>query len=389
MDFDRVINRLNTHSMKWDMMESLFGVSPVDGISMWVADMDFAPPKSVADSLKTILSNEVYGYYGPDTSYKNAIISWMDRRHNWTVKPEWIFTTHGVVNAFALCIRAFSQKNDGVIIFTPVYHVFASVINDAERRVHSSDLVNVNGRYEMDLDALEASLTGDEKILLFCSPHNPSGRVWTPAELKAVAEFCEKHDLLLISDEIHHDLVFDGNKHTIMSLAAKEQIARTIVLTSASKTFNIAGSHTGNVIIEDEKLRKTYAGFAKGCGMSGSAIGMSMLEAAYEGGEEWLAECIEYIDGNRKLFDEAINQIPGLTSMKLEATYLSWVDFTDTGMSKDEILSRIQKVAKIAPSPGLQFGEAGRLFMRFNIACSRSVVIDATERLTAAFSDLQ
>ncbi|MBL1419574.1 MAG: pyridoxal phosphate-dependent aminotransferase [Alphaproteobacteria bacterium] len=389
MDFDRVINRLNTHSMKWDMMESLFGVSPVDGIPMWVADMDFAPPKSVADSLKGLLKNEVYGYYGPDTSYKNAIVSWMERRHNWTIEPDWISTTHGIVNAFGLCIAAFTEKNDGVIIFTPVYHVFELVISGAERRAHSSDLVNVNGRYEMDLDALEASLTGDETMMLFCSPHNPSGRVWTKEELKAVAEFCEKHDLLLVSDEIHHDLVFDGHKHTIMSLAAPEQIARTIVLTSASKTFNIAGSHTGNVIIQDKKLHTAYEKFAKGTGISGSAVGMTMLEAAYNGGEEWLEECIEYLDGNRKVFDEAINKIPGLASMKLDSTYLSWVDFSGTGMTKDEILSRIQKVAKIAPSPGLQFGESGRLFMRFNIACSRSVVIDATQRLKDAFSDLQ
>lgn len=389
MDFDKIINRVNTHSMKWDDMETLFGVSPVDGIPMWVADMDFAPPQAVADSLKTLLANQVYGYYGAGASYKNAIISWMERRHNWRVEPEWIFTTHGIVNAFALCIQAFTQKNEGVIIFTPVYHVFKSVIDDAERRAHTSDLVHVNGRYEMDLEALEASLTGNETMLLFCSPHNPSGRVWSQDELKAVAEFCQKHDLLLVSDEIHHDLVFKGNSHTIMSVAAPAQIDRTIVLTSPSKTFNIAGSHTGNVIIQDEKLRAKYARFAKGNGMSGSAIGMTMLEAAYNGGEEWLEECIEYLDGNRKVFDEAINQIPGLKSMKLEATYLSWVDFSDTGMTKDEILKRIQKTAKIAPSPGLQFGESGRLFMRFNIACARSVVIDATERLKAAFADLQ
>lgn len=389
MDFDKVINRLDTNSMKWDTMESLFGVSPVDGIAMWVADMDFAPPAAVADSLKGLLSNQVYGYYGPDNNYKNAIVNWMERRHNWSIQPEWIFTTHGVVNGFALCINAFTKKNDGVIIFTPVYHIFELVITGADRRVHSSDLVNVNGRYEMDLDTLEASLTGDETMMLFCSPHNPSGRVWSEEELEAVAKFCQKHDLLLVSDEIHHDLVFKGNKHTVMSLAAPEQIDRTIVLTSASKTFNIAGSHTGNLIVQDAKLRKAYDKFSKGSGISGSAVGMTMLEAAYNGGEEWLEQCIEYLDDNRKVFDDAINAIPGLSSMKLESTYLSWVDFSGTGMSQKEILERIQKTAKIAPSPGLQFGEAGRFYMRFNIACARSVVIDATERLKAAFSDLQ
>lgn len=389
MDFDRIINRLDTHSMKWDMMEMLFGVKPENGIPMWVADMDFAPPKAVAQSLKTLLSNEIYGYYGPDKTYKDAIINWMARRHNWVVEPEWIFTTHGIVNAFAMCIQLYTQKNEGVIIFSPVYHVFANTIKAADRQVVSADLVNVNGRYEMDLEALEASLTGNETMLLFCSPHNPCGRVWSQDELKAVAEFCQKHDLILVSDEIHHDLVFKGNKHTIMSLAAPAQINRTIVLSSASKTFNIAGSHTGNVIIQDLKLREQFDKYQKASGISGSAVGMLMVEAAYNEGDEWLDACIEYLDGNRKVFDEAVNQIPGLKSMNLESTYLSWVDFSDTGMNKEEILRRIQKSAHIAPSNGQQFGKNGELFMRFNIACPRSVVIEATQRLKAAFADLQ
>lgn len=389
MDFGRVINRLNTHSAKWDAMESLFGVSPVTGIPMWVADMDFAAPESVNDALKTMISNEVYGYYGKDKSYKEAIINWMSRRHGWQVEPEWIYTTGGIVNAYAVCIQAFTKKNEGVIIFGPVYHMFANIINAAERQVFTSELINNNGRYEMDLDALEASLTGNETMMLFCSPHNPSGRVWTPEELKAVAAFCEKHNLLLVSDEIHNDLVYKPNKHTVMSLAAPEQINRTVVLTAASKTFNIAGFHTGNVIIQDEKVRTQYEKTAKGLGIQGSAVGCNVIEAAYNGGEEWLEELLVYLDGNRKLFDEAVNKIPGLKSMNLESTYLAWVDFSGTGMTGTEINDRIKKQAEIAPSPGIQFGENGKLFMRFNIACARSVVIDATERLAKAFSDLQ
>lgn len=389
MDFDKIINRLDTHSMKWDSMESLFGVSPVTGIPMWVADMDFAPPESVAQGMQTMLANQIFGYYGQDKSYKDAIINWMSRRHDWNVDADWIFTSQGIVNAYALCIEAFSQKGDAVIIFNPVYHMFANTIKAAEREILSSDLVNDNGRYELDLPSLEASLKGNEKIMLFCSPHNPSGRVWSQAELKSVADFCQKHDLLLICDEIHHDLVFEGHKHTIMSLAAPEHLDRIIVLTAASKTFNIAGFQSGNLIIQDKTLRAQYDSTAKGLGIHGSAVGMQATEAAYNGGEEWLNACIEYIDGNRKIFDEAINKIPGLASMKLESTYLSWVDFSGTGMTNVEINDRIKKQAQIAPSPGLQFGENGRLFMRFNIACSRSVIIEATERLTKAFSDLQ
>ncbi|MCJ8322977.1 MAG: pyridoxal phosphate-dependent aminotransferase [Rhizobiales bacterium] len=389
MDFDKVINRLDTHSLKWDMMESLFGVSPKNGISMWVADMDFPPPEAVTGAVKTMLANQVMGYYGDDRSYKQAIINWMSKRHGWQVEPEWIFTTHGLVNAFALCIQTFTEKNDGVIIFTPVYHMFAKTIKAAERQVISSELVNNNGRYEMDLEALEASLTGNETMMLFCSPHNPSGRVWTAQELKSVAEFCQKHNLLLVSDEIHHDLVFGGNQHTIMSLAAPEHSARTIILTAATKTFNLAASLTGNVIIADPALRAQYAKSAAGLGIAGNAFGMNMVEAAYKHGEKWLEECVAYIDGNRKIFDEALNQIPGVVSMKLDSTYLAWVDFSGTGMSREEIAKRVQIKAEIAASPGLQYSKETGLFLRFNLACSRKVVIEATERLKLAFADLQ
>lgn len=389
MDFDKVINRLDTHSLKWDMMESLFGVSPANGISMWLADMDFPPPEAVADSVKTILSNQVLGYYGDDKNYKQAIINWMSKRHGWQVEPDWIFTTHGVVNAFALCIQSFTKKNDGIIVFTPVYHVFHRTIAAAEREIVCSEMINNNGRYEMDLPALEASLTGNETMMLFCSPHNPSGRVWSEQELKSVADFCQKHDLLLVSDEIHHDLVFSGNKHTVMPLAAPEHSARTIILTGATKTFNIAACITGNVIIPDPALRKQYAKFSMANGISGNAFGMNMVEAAYKHGETWLEECIEYIDGNRKIFDEMLNQIPGVKSMKLESTYLSWVDFSGTGLTREEISERVKSKAEIAAAPGLQFGENGELFLRFNIACSRKVVVEAAERLKLAFSDLQ
>ncbi len=388
-NFDEVIDRRNTHSAKWDAMETLYGVSPEDGIAMWVADMDFRVPQAVTDAVQNMVDHGVYGYYGMDASYKAAICGWMDRRHGWKVDPDWIFSTHGLVNGTALCIQAFTDKGDGVILFTPVYHAFAKVINANNRRVVESALINNNGRYEMDLDALEANLKGDEKMVILCSPHNPGGRVWSKAELKAVADFCVKHDMLLVSDEIHHDLVYGDTKHTVMALAAPEITNRLVMMTATSKTFNIAGAHVGNVIIEDPDLRATFGATLAAGGNSPNSFGVVMTEAAYNGGEEWLDDWLAYMTENKRIFDEGINAIPGLRSMNLEATYLAWVDFADTGMTQQEFTDRVMKTAKVAPNYGHTFGKGGENFLRFNLATRRAVVEEAVKRIAAAFADLQ
>mgnify|MGYP001129940642 CR=1 FL=1 len=388
-DFDEVIDRRNTHSAKWDAMEPLYGVSSDDGISMWVADMDFRPPEAVSAAVQGMVDHGVYGYYAMDASYKAAICGWMDRRHGWKVDPSWIFTTHGLVNGTALCVQTYTDEGDGIVLFTPVYHAFARVIEANNRRVVESELTTVNGQYEMDLDALAAQLQGDEKMVILCSPHNPGGRVWTVEELRALADFCVKHDLLLVSDEIHHDLVFGENKHTVMSNAAPEITSRLVMMTATTKTFNIAGSHSGNVIIEDPDLRAKFAATMAAGGMSPNSFGVIMAEAAYNDGEAWLEDLLEYLDGNRRIFDEGINAIPGLKSMDLQATYLAWVDFSGTGMTKQEFTDRIEKGAKIAANYGPTFGKGGEAFLRFNIATRRALVEEAVARITEAFKDLQ
>ncbi len=389
MNFDEKINRIGTHSAKWDMMEKAYGVSPEGGIPMWVADMDFRPPQAVSDALQGMVDHGVFGYYGDDASYREAICGWMERRHGWSVRPEWIFTTHGLVNGTSLCLQAFTQKGDGVILFTPVYHAFARVIKASGRRVVESPLVNVDGRYGMDLEGLQGRLDGSEKMVILCSPHNPGGRVWSVAELQALAAFCVKNDLLLVSDEIHHDLVFAGHKHTVMPLAAPDITSRLVMMTATTKTFNIAGSHIGNVIIADPDLREVFAGEMAAMGISGNSFGLVMAEAAYNGGEEWLAELLAYLDENRRIFDAAINGIPGLKSMPLEATYLAWVDFSGTGMDAEEFTARIEKTARIAANHGDTFGTGGEMFLRFNLATPRALVEEAVERIKAAFADLQ
>ncbi len=338
MDFDTLIDRFGTHSVKWDMMEPMFGVPHKDGLAMWVADMDFRPP---------------------------------------------------ACNGTSLCLQAFTAPGDGVVLTTPVYHAFARVIKASGRRVVECQLTNNAGHYEMDFAAWDAQMTGAEKMFILCSPHNPGGRVWTEAELQGVADFCKRHDLILVSDEIHHDLVMPGQKHRVMSSIAG--IAdRLVMMTATTKTFNIAGAHIGNVIIADDKLRAKFGQVIMALGISPNSFGMHMATAAYSPeGAAWVDALNSYLDGNRRLFDAGVNAIPALKSMPLEATYLAWVDFSATGMEPAEFTARVERDARIAANHGPAFGTGGESFLRFNLATPRSNVAKAVARLTAAFGDLQ
>ncbi|MEM1232753.1 MAG: MalY/PatB family protein [Pseudomonadota bacterium] len=386
--FDHVSDRRGTHCMKWDMMEPIYGVSKDDGLAMWVADMDFAPPACVQEALRGMLDHGIYGYFGDDTKYLSAIQWWMAERHGWELEPGHVFTTHGLVNGTAMCVDAFTAPGDGVVLFTPVYHAFARIIRAAGRDVVEMEMVNEGGRYGLDFDAYDAAMQGHEKMLILCSPHNPGGRVWTRAELEGVAEFARRHDLVLVSDEIHHDLTF-GARHIPMTQI--DDIAdRLVMMTAATKTFNIAGAHLGNVIIADPELRARFGARMAALGISPNSFGLFMATAAYSPqGAAWVDDLCTYIDGNRKLFDKAVNAIPGLASMEMESTYLSWVDFSGTGMGQSEFTKRVEKDARIAVNHGPTFGKGGDSFLRFNIATQRSRVEEAVERLGDAFADLQ
>jgi cysteine-S-conjugate beta-lyase len=390
MTFDTPISRVGSHCVKWDMLEPLYGMKPDEGLAMWVADMEFRPPQAVQDALQKMLDHGVYGYFGDDRAYLDAIRWWMATRHGWEVQPDWIFTTHGLVNGTALCIQSFTEAGDGIILMTPVYHAFSRIIKAAGREVVEFPLTLVDGNAQMDFAVWEQKLTGREKMLILCSPHNPGGRVWSVDELRAVADFCVKHDLILVSDEIHHDLVYPGQKHTVMPLAAPQIADRLVMMTASTKTFNIAGAHIGNVIIADPALRKTFANTMNALGISPNSFGMHMATAAYSpDGAAWVDALMRYLDGNRQLFDEGVNRIPGLRSTPLEATYLAWVDFSGTGMAPAEFIERVQKTAKIATNYGSSFGTGGETFLRFNLACPRAHVVEAVARLERAFADLQ
>ena len=390
MDFDEVIDRRGTHSSKWDTMEELYGVSPDNGLSMWVADMDFRAPEVIQRKLRSISSHGIYGYYGDQEEYKNSIKWWMKNRHDWKIDTSWIFTTHGLVNGTALCIDAFTKRGDGVILFTPVYYQFSNIIEASERKIVECPLKLIDNHYQFDFNAYERKLSGDEKMIILSSPHNPGGRVWTRKELQEVAKFAMKHDLILVSDEIHHDLVYPNKNHTVMPLAEPAVCDRLVMMTATTKTFNIAGAHTGNVIISNPSLKQKFSKRITALGISPNSFGLFMATTAYSSeGAKWLDELIKYIDGNRNLFDRAIHTIPGLKSMPLEGTYLAWVDFSGTGMEEKEFIYRVQDKANIAVNHGSTFGAGGENFLRFNLATPRTLIVEATKRLEKAFSDLQ
>lgn len=391
-DFDEVIDRVGTNCSKWDDMRAAYGVSPEEGgLAMWVADMDFRPPRSVQRAVEAIAATGVYGYPGSNSAYLDAICWWMQHRHGWQIKPGWILNCAGLVNAVAMALDACTRPGDGVVVMSPVYHAFARVVRASKRELVELPLALRDGRYRMEWERWETMLTGRERMLILCSPHNPGGRVWSADELQQVAEFCVRHDLILVSDEIHHDLILPGAPdHQVTAKLAPQIRDRLITLTAATKTFNIAGAHLGNAIIADDDLRNRFKACLLARAVSPALFGMDMVAAAYSAeGADWLEHLRLYLDGNRRIFDQGVNAIPGVRAMPLDATYLSWVDFTDTGMSRAEFTGRVERTARIAASHGDSFGLGGEGFLRFNIATPRSRVTEAVLRLQDAFSDLQ
>lgn len=390
MSFNTPIDRRNTNSTKWDRMEKLFGVSPEDGLAMWTADSDYQTAPCVIAAVQKAADLGVFGYSFEDAAYLDAIVWWMKTRHNWDIQPDWILTTQGLGNAIALCLDVWSDPGDAAAIFSPVYHEFAHKIQKTGRIVTECPLARDGDTYVLDLDDAQKRLTGKEKLLIWCSPQNPSGRVWTTDELRAVSEFARKNGMLLISDEIHQDLVYAGNTFVPMGVAAPEHADNTIYVTAASKTFNIAGQRTGNVIIPDPKLRAAMRKRLYTLDYNPSGLGVSMITAAYSPeGAVWADAQMVHLQENRDIFDAGINSIPGVRSLPLQSTYLAWVDFSGTGMAQDEVAARIRDTAKIAVSQGPTFGAGGESFMRINFATQRHIVEEAVKRMQDAFSDLQ
>lgn len=386
-DFDTVIDRRGTHSVKWDGMGARFGLTAEDQIPMWVADMDFPAPPSVNEAIQRLVDHGVHGYYGNDSTMREAVCDWYRTRHDWEIDPDWLGWVHGLVAGIGFAIQAFTEKGDGVVVFSPVYHMFGNTVRAAGRTLIESELKQVQGRYEMDLDQLAEDLPDNARMVLFCSPHNPGGRVWTREEIGALAEFCEARGLILVSDEIHCDLVYSGATHVPTASAAPGVMDRLVTLIAPTKTFNIAGSLTGCVAISNPEMRKKFAD-AKAAVGSGAAnrFGMTAAEAAYRGGADWLDALIPYLQANRDHLDTAVAQhMPGVRSMKLEATYLAWLDFSGLGKDMAEVTKMVEHEARIAVNKGGTFGKGGDNWLRFNFACPRATLDEAIARLAEVF----
>ncbi|NNE89254.1 MAG: pyridoxal phosphate-dependent aminotransferase [Silicimonas sp.] len=388
-DFDTQRDLRGTHSSKYDGLKRVFGTDDPDVIPMWVADMDFRAAPAIVDALQAEVDMGVYGYFTDPSAVNTAFATWMRERHGWDFDPSWTRYTHGVISGYGDVIAAFSEPGDGVIVFAPVYHAFYRQIQAMGREVLERPLVQRDGCFHMDLDALAASLTGREKIVTFCSPHNPGGRIWSAEEIRALADFCKVHDLVLISDEIHMDLCFPGAKFVPTAVAAPECKDRLVVLTAASKGFNIAGAETGILVAPDATRRKELDRTMLDRESSPSRFGMAMITAAFSEGGEWSDAVRDYIAENFRLFADRIDALPGVSVMDMQATYLVWVDFSALGMSDAELLKRLIEVAKVAPSPGPSFGTGGEGHLRFNVALPRPALLEALDRIEAAFTDIQ
>ncbi len=390
MNFDKLTERRGTHSYKWDAMEKDYGLSPGEGLPMWVADMDFEAGEFLQDRVRDLLERRNYGYFSDRDRFSHATAWWMDYRHDWKIDPAWCFTTAGLGNGIALSLQAYTEPDDKIAIFTPVYHEFTMKIRNAGRQVVELPLVKVDGVFRMDFGTYQSMLDGTEKMVLFCSPHNPAGRVWSTQEITELCEFCARNDLILVADEIHHDLVFSGHKHIPTQKIAEGIVDRLILTTSASKTFNIAGTRTGCVMIPDPEMHKTYGNLITALNLEPNLFGVELGCAAYSpAGADWLDQLIPYLEGNYRTFADGVNAIPGAMLMPMQGTYLSWADFAGTGMDFEEIQRRVVEVAKIAPTPGPPLGTGGETCMRFNIGTQRANIVEAVERLQSAFSDLQ
>ena len=390
-DFDRVIDRRGTHATKWDMMAKLSGIKAADGIPMWVADMDFAAPPGVTAALAAVVERGVHGYYADTGSWAEALAGWLARRHGLSIDPAWVSPTPGVVSGLGLILQAVSEPGDEVVVFPPAYHAFRKIILANERRIVDAQLVERQGRYVMDLDALRAMLTPRTKVVFFCSPHNPGGTVWSAEEIRALAAFCTEHDLILVSDEIHCDLVFDGARHIPTMTAAPEVADRLVTCVAATKTFNLAGAHVGACVTSNPQLKRKLDARIAASGLgSYAAFGMIATEAAWRTGDAWLDELLPYLAGNRDLLDSRIEAAaPGARSMRLDATYLAWVNFSGTGLQAEDVARRVSERARIFVSPGPQFGPGGETWLRFNFATPRPILREALDRLDEAFSDIR
>lgn len=377
-DFDTIINRRNTNSTKWDTSKEK------DIIPMWIADMDFKTADQVIKTLEKRVHHGIFGYATIPDSYYEAEVSWWDKRHNFKIKKEWIEASTGVIPSLSAVVQAFTEPGDKVLIQSPVYNYFNSSITNNKCNIVLNELKYNGEYYEIDFDDFEKKASDEKvKVFILCNPHNPVGRVWNQYELERLGEICLKHKVIVLVDEIHRDLVYKENKHIPFASISESFLMNSITCTAPSKTFNIAGLKTSNIIVANEEYRKKVnRSLNINEAIEPNVFGIEALIAAYNEGEEWLDQLLDYLQGNREYLISFMNKrIPKLNAIKPEATYLIWIDCRSLGINSKELSKRILEEGNLRISDGHTYGEAGDGFIRINIACSRTVLVEALERL--------
>ena len=385
VDFDTVPNRRGTNCFKYDFAREM-GM-PEDVLPLWVADMDFPTAPAVLERLHALAEHGIFGYTGVKDAYFSAVHNWYAQRFGWETQRSWLVTTPGVVFAIAIAIRAFTQKGDAILIQQPVYYPFANKVTENDRQLVVNPLVLKNGRYEMDFADMERKIVDYHvKMLLLCSPHNPVGRVWTKEELLRVGEICQKHGVLVVSDEIHADFTYAGHTHRVFASVKSEFADFTITCTAPSKTFNLAGLQNSNIFIPNRQLRHAYKKELSACGCGGTnCMGMAACQAAYEAGADWLEQLKQYLAGNLAYIRQFLREkLPDIALIEPEGTYLVWLDLRKLELTEQQQRQLIVQDAKLWLDTGTLFGQGGEGFERINIACPRTTIEQAMQRLEHA-----
>ena len=385
-NFDEIVDRTNTNCLKYDARSSFFGNADV--LPLWVADMDFRTPNFIVEAVKKRAEHEIFGYTFRPETYSQSIINWLKKRHNWEIKSEWISFSPGVVAGITLAIQALSNPGDGVIVQPPVYNPFYDSIKGSVRQMIENPLKLKNGRYYFDFEDLHSKITQNTKLLLLSNPHNPGGMAWTKEELSALAQICLENKIIIISDEIHSDLIFDGYKHTPLACVSEEAAQNCITLMAPSKTFNTAGLTTSFLVIPNKRHFVAYERVMRLPHLHmGNIFGTVALEAAYSHGENWLAQLLIYLQENYRLLENFFTEkLPKVRVMHPEATYLIWIDFSAYGLTDDDLNKKMID-AGVGLNRGIQFGKQGSGFMRMNIGCPQSILKEALARIEKAFAD--
>lgn len=385
INFNIVVNRKNTNCLKYDF--AVRRGRPENVLPLWVADMDFKVAPEITQEIEKRVAHGIFGYSEVKEEYFEAVAAWMEQKHGWRVKEDWLVKTPGVVFALAMAVQAFTEPGDAVIIQQPVYYPFSEVIADNGRRIVDNTLeLKEDGKYHINFEDFEQKVKENHvKLFLLCSPHNPVGRVWTKEELKKIAAICRKYDVIVVSDEIHEDFVFNG-KHQVFADLSEDAKNRTITCTAPSKTFNLAGLQVSNIWIANPTLREKFKKQIAAAGYSQlNTLGLTACEAAYRYGGEWHAELLGYLKSNLNFLREFLQtRLPEVKLIEPEGTYLVWLDFGSLGLTEEQREELLTKKAGIWLDSGAIFGAAGEGFERINIACPRSILKDALERIERA-----